>query len=158
MADWAKPASTSIYVPDFLNEVKGRDSDAATMAETPTTPPAGYVRYNRANNTFEEWSGAAWVVKAPSIAGGGTGAVTAAAARTNLGLGTIATQNANAVAITSGLITGLSQINAADHNGGTFTVTADDVYDIGTNALRPRKAYIRSALVIPVGVDKFTTT
>jgi len=36
------------------------------------------------------------------ISQGGTGATTAAAARTNLGLGTMATQNANAVAITGG--------------------------------------------------------
>ena len=35
---------------------------------------------------------------------GGTGATTAANARTNLGLGTLATQNANAVAITGGSI------------------------------------------------------
>jgi hypothetical protein len=41
------------------------------------------------------------------VAFGGTGAGTAAGARTNLGLGTISTQNANAVAITGGTITGL---------------------------------------------------
>lgn len=38
---------------------------------------------------------------------GGTGASTAAAARTNLGLGTISTQDASAVAITGGTVTGL---------------------------------------------------
>ena len=42
-----------------------------------------------------------------SIAGGGTDATTAAEARTNLGLGTMSTQNANAVAITGGTVTGL---------------------------------------------------
>jgi len=39
---------------------------------------------------------------------GGTGSTTASGARTNLGLGTIATQNANNVNITGGTITGLS--------------------------------------------------
>lgn len=39
------------------------------------------------------------------VADGGTGASTAAGARTNLGLGTMATQNANAVAITGGTAT-----------------------------------------------------
>lgn len=42
------------------------------------------------------------------IEDGGTGASTAVGARTNLGLGTLATQNANAVAITGGSITGVT--------------------------------------------------
>lgn len=41
------------------------------------------------------------------VASGGTGATTASGARTNLGLGTLALQNANAVAITGGTITGM---------------------------------------------------
>lgn len=43
-----------------------------------------------------------------AIADGGTGASTAANARTNLGLGTIATQNSTNVAITGGTISGVS--------------------------------------------------
>ncbi len=42
------------------------------------------------------------------IANGGTGATTASAARTNLGLGTIAVQDANAVAITGGTLSGVT--------------------------------------------------
>ena len=65
-----------------------------------------------------------------SIALGGTGANTAAAARTNLGLGsgatttvgTIATQNSDAVAITGGTITGVAPI--AVTSGGTGGNTA----------------------------------
>lgn len=41
------------------------------------------------------------------ISAGGTGATTASGARTNLGLGTLATQDASAVAITGGTITGM---------------------------------------------------
>ena len=41
-----------------------------------------------------------------AIASGGTNATTASAARTNLGLGTIATQASNAVALTGGAISG----------------------------------------------------
>lgn len=48
-----------------------------------------------------------------SIAGGGSGSATAAGARTNFGLGTMATQNANAVAITGGTITGLGTPSVA---------------------------------------------
>jgi len=53
---------------------------------------------------------------------GGTGATTASGARTNLGLGTIATQNANAVSITGGTITGITDLAVAD--GGTGASTA----------------------------------
>lgn len=42
------------------------------------------------------------------IEDGGTGASTAVGARTNLGLGTLATQNANAVALTGGTISGVA--------------------------------------------------
>lgn len=43
-----------------------------------------------------------------AVADGGTGASTASDARTNLGLGTIATQNSNNVSITGGSITGVT--------------------------------------------------
>jgi len=60
-----------------------------------------------------------------ALVSGGTGASTAAGARTNLGLasgatttvGTMATQNANAVTITGGSITGITDLAVAD--GGT---------------------------------------
>lgn len=48
-----------------------------------------------------------------SVANGGTGATTASGARTNLGLGTIATQNANAVAITGGTLDSVTLSNTA---------------------------------------------
>lgn len=49
-----------------------------------------------------------------AVANGGTGGTTQAAARTGLGLGTMATQNATAVAITGGTIDGVTL------DGGTF--------------------------------------
>lgn len=57
-----------------------------------------------------------------SIAQGGTGGKTANAARTNLGIGTLGTQNASAAAITGGSISGINDLAIAD--GGTGASTA----------------------------------
>lgn len=54
------------------------------------------------------------------IVAGGTGATSASAARTNLGLGTIATQGAGAVAITGGTIDGTA-IGGSTPAAGAFT-------------------------------------
>jgi hypothetical protein len=56
------------------------------------------------------------------VAQGGTGATTQAAARTSLGIGTLGQQNADAVAITGGTITGITDLAVAD--GGTGASTA----------------------------------
>jgi hypothetical protein len=48
-----------------------------------------------------------WQATPIGITYGGSGATTAAAARTNFGLGTIATQNSNAISVTGGTITGM---------------------------------------------------
>jgi len=60
-----------------------------------------------------------------AIASGGTGSTTASAARTALGLGSIATQAASAVAITGGTLTGTTVDNGAIGGStpaaGTFT-------------------------------------
>ncbi len=61
------------------------------------------------------------------ITDGGTGASTASDARTNLGLGTIATQAANNVAITGGSITGITDITVADGGTGVSSLTANNV-------------------------------
>ncbi len=72
-----------------------------------------------------------------AITDGGTGASTAADARTNLGLGTIATQAASSVSITGGSITGITDLAVADGGTGSSTLSANAVLlGNGTSALQ----------------------
>lgn len=59
-----------------------------------------------------------------AVSVGGTGADNPADARTNLGLGTISTQNSDSVTITGGSITGITDLAVAD--GGTGASNATD--------------------------------
>lgn len=77
------------------------------------------IRYVRATNKFQEYLAGVWTDLNISLAGGGTGAATAANARTNLGLGTMATQDASSVAITGGTISGIT-FNASVITAGNF--------------------------------------
>ena len=57
-----------------------------------------------------------------AIADGGTGAGTAAGARTNLGLGDMATQDANAVSITGGTVASLFASFPVISDGGSLSL------------------------------------
>jgi hypothetical protein len=68
-----------------------------------------------------------------AVAHGGTGATSAANARTNLGLGTIATQASNSVSITGGSISGITDLAVADGGTGASTLAgAGIVTAVGT--------------------------
>lgn len=77
-----------------------------------------------------------------AITNGGTGATSASGARTNLGLGTIATQASNNVNLTGGTITGINQLTVTsavaavtiNSAGQTFQVTGTNVnFRVGTS-------------------------
>ena len=124
MADWNQPTLSSLYT-DVLDTLKNRDLDAGKMQAPSANIPTDQKRYDSANNKFQNWNGSSWVDLVLSIAGGGTGSSSASGARTNLGLGTIAVQNANAVTITGGTISGLTSLAVSGN------VTATGTMDVG---------------------------
>jgi len=142
MADWSLPSLTSTYA-NFLSNLKDRDTDAATMAESPTTPPTGFIRWNVSLLKFQRWSGAAWVDLVISAAGGGTAGTTA--------IGTMAFQNASAVAITGGTLAGITSLSLSGH----LIFASDGSYNIGTPTVRVGTVHIKEGLMIPVGTNKW---
>jgi hypothetical protein len=92
-----------------------------TSAGTGITVPAGKTMwvYSDATNVVDAVTHLTSLTlgTALPVASGGTGSNAASGARTNLGLGTIATQNSNSVTITGGSITGITDLAVAD--GGT---------------------------------------
>lgn len=97
-----------------LHVTSGTGSGVAITASTLDSSPVGSV--TPSTGAFTTLTATTPV----AIASGGTGSGTAAGARTNLGLGTIAVQNANNVAITGGTIdnTPIGQTTTA---AGSFT-------------------------------------
>ena len=91
---------------------------------------------NGNNNTITNVSLSTGVTGTLPVTNGGTGATTAAAARTNLGLGTIATQNANSVSITGGTIQGVTgSFNFDSGSAGSPSITFNG--DTNTGMWRP---------------------
>lgn len=133
-ANWNNPTTTRNYATEVLQDIKARDEDALTLlgGTAPTNIPVGAIKYNRATDEFQEWDGAAFNPIGIAISGGGTGATTASAARTNLGLGTMATQNSNAVSITGGTISGISSLSVS---GNSVISGVLQVQNTGTSAL-----------------------
>jgi len=148
MADWNAPILTDTYA-DFRSILMARDVNALTLADTRlaamTNIPTNAKRWNDTDKVFESYE-AGWNDLVLGITGGGTGAITAGAARTALGLGTMATQDADSVAITGGVAL-LSAIT-----------TVADTLTLGTNAAKLNKAYIGTGLLIPVGADKYLSS
>lgn len=116
MGDWSLPVLGTAYA-SFLSDINDRLNDSAEMFNSaPSNQPDHTIRLVRSPVKFQEWLTGAWNDLLLDITGGGTGASSASGARTNLGLGTMATQAANSVVITGGTVSGttLNSTNAID--------------------------------------------
>jgi hypothetical protein len=101
---------------DYVAPTSGAPTGAQYLtAATDATLTAERVATNTATVTWDFVTAAQAkvnLVVPVTVANGGSGASDAATARTNFGLGTMSTQNANTVAITGGSATGLSGLTA----------------------------------------------
>lgn len=110
-----------------VNTIVGRDGSGNFAANviTATTLNATTLNGNVVGDLTGTVTGNASNVSGlVAIVNGGTGATTESAARTALGLGTMATQSASNVAITGGSITGITLGVANGGTGATDTFTA----------------------------------
>lgn len=118
---------------DGLNASNSHVTDTATIvsrntsgnfsANTITANLVGNVTGNVTGDLTGTVTGNATNVSGiVAVNNGGTGATTVTAARTALGLGTIATQNSTAVNITGGTVTGITDLAIADGGTGASTV------------------------------------
>jgi hypothetical protein len=104
--------------------IVSRDTSGNFSANTITANLVGNVTGNITGNLTGTVTGNATNVSGVvAVNNGGTGATTVTAARTALGLGTIAVQNTSDVNITGGVITGITDLAIADGGTGASNVT-----------------------------------
>jgi len=138
-------------------------ADACTVKNATGTGiavPAGktMVLFNDGTNVVESTShlGSLTLGTDLAVADGGTGASDAATARTNLGLGTMATQSSSSVGISGGAITGLTNLTTTNFTAsgtaslsGTATATTQSASDNSTKIATT--AYVDSAVTTATG-------
>jgi hypothetical protein len=115
--------SSNSHIPDTASIV-ARDTSGNFSATTVSANLIGNVTGNVIGNLTGTVTGNATNVDGVvAINNGGTGGTTVSAARTNLGLGTIATQAANSVNITGGTISGITDLAIVDGGTGASNAT-----------------------------------
>lgn len=126
-------AAAAASYDDFDDRYLGAKSSEPSVDNDGDALVTGALFFDSTAGAMKVWSGSAWV--AAYVSGSGFLATTnnlsdltsAANARTNLGLGSIATQAANSVAITGGSVTGITDITVADGGTGASSFTANGV-------------------------------
>lgn len=116
--------ASSVHVTS-TSTIVARDTSGNFSAGTITASLIGNVTGNLTGNVTGNVTGTAGGLSTVlGLAYGGTGGSSSSSARSNLGLGSIATQNANAVSITGGTISGITALAIADGGTGASTVVA----------------------------------
>lgn len=134
-ANWNLPTLTSNYATGVLQVINEKLVDAVSLFVLDgTNIPENAIKFNRTTLGFQERISGLWSDRTIGVVGGGTGGSTPLAARSNLGLGSLATQNANAVAITGGSLTTLSALDVSGNITFTGVITGNGSGLTGLNA------------------------
>ena len=117
-ADLLDGLNASVSHVSSTSTIVARDSTGNFSANVITASLTGNVTGNLTGNVTGNVTGnATGLSTVLPLVNGGTGGSSSSSARSNLGLGSIATQNSNAISITGGTISGITDITVAD--GGT---------------------------------------
>lgn len=115
MADFSKPTVTQVYT-EVFTDIRENQEELAKMfsGSVPSNTPTGAVRF--LNGTFSTYNGSAFVDTPIAIAGGGTGATTPSAVRSNFDLMSSSEISAQFVAGQAGTGSGEFRNNGQNDN------------------------------------------